>query len=923
MSSQFEKHVGDASHTRSGLLTPASDDSPNLTARAALGSKKRKRDGSSMEDLLRDKFIVRPYPSTGIVKSQSLQPLMLLPRSNLSLSYLDFLSSAKGLATSRLYEAHIKILELEERMGNKPTVLIARLDDNRTLYAVERESRGLYVICQLGSWVNLHDLKAAAVLSKQELPERAGLPTSTQSHSIPESNKYSQKKRLAIEAIQSMVKRPVTGPIADSQAGSAEPEQVVVEFPIPSQASDQQFDAQGRSGVPVVEYIAQPTAAEIFDNFRVQYLEALYLSKASLAYFAKGPLSRARAAFHLDYDSTLDLKDHISFLESLVISSTVLDKKYRDGIPNCVSLLDIHDHSADDAAQAAGKTKNKRVSKKMKPGRNGLYPTEEPLIRKWWVTHDEDAEMGAPGSSREELTKNRISQLRIRETQLQMIIILEILALQPLATATEDVGGSLPSGLPTTEVVGTKEKPARSKKPDRLSILIDVHIDRLCIWQSIALESGNAPTGDSKKSLENLDGSISQIRHTDNFLKDFCIEVIAPFFQSRLPDHCAAINRKLGGPIVVSPPKPKPHKTSNLHGTLSRPGAATKRPVPAKPHQSLKSVLIDDRERRSMSRGPNKKISLMKSATMPVIPGMKREASEASSIWSIPMAESHSSRAVRGGVLNSRQFSRREVDLSSMLPEKKSRAKSQASINAELQEAISALKKPNRELAGKKFAEAVENRSLFASSRKTKKPTRNLLQGVQISATPKINRQKNMFADSQLSSLERMVGETSMISVSSVPRIPQSASRSCHDGSQSNSLLSSVQATPTRKSGPVFLQRSMTNEVDYSGLPSSPLHTRRSSAQLFTAAPDSTVKKTAKSLLYELGDAPISSRPSCSLEHSHPVLASCRSDKENNESAKKPMMNREQEQNVLKLVENDSIYKALGWDGNDNIDDPS
>ncbi|KAI6714623.1 hypothetical protein JHW43_002887 [Diplocarpon mali] len=862
MSSQFEKHVGDASHTRSGLLTPASDDSPNLTARAALGSKKRKRDGSSMEDLLRDKFIVRPYPSTGIVKSQSLQPLMLLPRSNLSLSYLDFLSSAKGLATSRLYEAHIKILELEERMGNKPTVLIARLDDNRTLYAVERESRGLYVICQLGSWVNLHDLKAAAVLSKQELPERAGLPTSTQSHSIPESNKYSQKKRLAIEAIQSMVKRPVTGPIADSQAGSAEPEQVVVEFPIPSQASDQQFDAQGRSGVPVVEYIAQPTAAEIFDNFR-----------ASLAYFAKGPLSRARAAFHLDYDSTLDLKDHISFLESLVISSTVLDKKYRDGIPNCVSLLDIHDHSADDAAQAAGKTKNKRVSKKMKPGRNGLYPTEEPLIRKWWVTHDEDAEMGAPGSSREELTKNRISQLRIRETQLQMIIILEILALQPLATATEDVGGSLPSGLPTTEVVGTKEKPARSKKPDRLSILIDVHIDRLCIWQSIALESGNAPTGDSKKSLENLDGSISQIRHTDNFLKDFCIEVIAPFFQSRLPDHCAAINRKLGGPIVVSPPKPKPHKTSNLHGTLSRPGAATKRPVPAKPHQSLKSVLIDDRERRSMSRGPNKKISLMKSATMPVIPGMKREASEASSIWSIPMAESHSSRAVRGGVLNSRQFSRREVDLSSMLPEKKSRAKIQASINAELQEAISALKKPNRELAGKKFAEAVENRSLFASSRKTKKPTRNLLQGVQISATPKINRQKNMFADSQLSSLERM--------------------------------------------------RSMTNEVDYSGLPSSPLHTRRSSAQLFTAAPDSTVKKTAKSLLYELGDAPISSRPSCSLEHSHPVLASCRSDKENNESAKKPMMNREQEQNVLKLVENDSIYKALGWDGNDNIDDPS
>ena len=47
--------------------------------------------------------------------------------------------------------------------------------------------------------------------------------------------------------------------------------------------------------------------------------------QASLAYFAKGPLSRARAAFHLDYDSTLEMGDLIRFLESLVLPINVFD----------------------------------------------------------------------------------------------------------------------------------------------------------------------------------------------------------------------------------------------------------------------------------------------------------------------------------------------------------------------------------------------------------------------------------------------------------------------------------------------------------------------------------------------------------------------------------------------------------------------
>jgi DNA replication regulator SLD3 len=208
---------------------------------------------------------------------------MLLPRSKLPLSFLDLVPSANALPQSRLFETHVKILELEERMGNQPVVLIARFEDGRTLYAVEREARGLYVLCKLGSWVDMRQLKAAAVMSKQEMPnetekhfgrnsllqQKDALPSST-----TESHKYDKKKRLAIEAIQSMVKRPSTTmstelPQVESST-KLETEDLLSTLPIST-------DSPGLVEAPV-----PPTGEEIFDNVRTQYLEALYLSKVRI-----------------------------------------------------------------------------------------------------------------------------------------------------------------------------------------------------------------------------------------------------------------------------------------------------------------------------------------------------------------------------------------------------------------------------------------------------------------------------------------------------------------------------------------------------------------------------------------------------------------------------------------------------------------
>jgi hypothetical protein len=109
----------------------------------------------------------------------------------------------------------------------------------------------------------------------------------------------------------------------------------------------------------------------------------------------------------------------------------------------------------------------------------------------------------------------------------------------------------------------------------------------------------------------------------------------------------------------------------------------------------------------------------MRSAT-PVVPVLKREGSEVPSLSSIPPAESQPLQANRGGVLNSKRFSQREVDMSSLVPEINTKKRKQADIEAELKEAIAALKKPNRELAGKAMVETAEKRSASASMSRSK-----------------------------------------------------------------------------------------------------------------------------------------------------------------------------------------------------------
>jgi len=243
----------------------------------------------------------QPHPAKLTAKPHLLHQLMLLPRDNLPLSALDLSQPHGELPASRLFDSEIKILDLEGRLGSN--VLLARSEASHAIYAVEREGSGLYVLCKLGSWVDIEALsrKATVVCSERVRNSRPPRPdaTATQPLITPQMHKENKKRRLCIEEIQSMVRRrPTFG--TESQSRPSTP---IIALP-GSEALDSQgggelagLDAEptvdaGNGSVPTAqgagvhqllpaaedESIALPTAEDIFQNIRTQYLEALYHS---------------------------------------------------------------------------------------------------------------------------------------------------------------------------------------------------------------------------------------------------------------------------------------------------------------------------------------------------------------------------------------------------------------------------------------------------------------------------------------------------------------------------------------------------------------------------------------------------------------------------------------------------------------------
>lgn len=230
---------------------------------------------------------------------------MLIPRDGLSLSALDLSRPNGDLPASRFYESHIKILDLEGRLGSN--VLLARAETTQTVYAIEREGAGLYVVCKLGDWVDVEGLsqQATVVISRRLKASRPTAGITAGAAAILTTGLYheNKKKRLAIEDIQSVVSKRARSQSLVAVDKAVRP-QKSVQLPTPADTdsttpvpSEGVGSPSGHVLGPTVDTAhakpasvhpqeeatpAHPTAEDIFQNIRRHYLEALYHSLVCL-----------------------------------------------------------------------------------------------------------------------------------------------------------------------------------------------------------------------------------------------------------------------------------------------------------------------------------------------------------------------------------------------------------------------------------------------------------------------------------------------------------------------------------------------------------------------------------------------------------------------------------------------------------------
>lgn len=215
------------------------------------------------------------------------------------------------------------------------------------------------------------------------------------------------------------------------------------------------------------------------------------------------------------------MSDLIDFLKGLVLTTVQVDKKYRETVPELVSKIKPVVDSSDEGR------KRRRRSKKMKLGKDGLYPSEDENIEKWWSANKPELNDDDDSGISMEQIKAHASLLRTRETQLQMIVILEILALE-LLKPQEQPADALPTLPGASESQERMAPPPSLKRRNKHNFptLIDVHTDRLTIWQSMASHE-QILLQDSQVPSPSANGHVQE-KASPEPLRDFCVDVIIP-----------------------------------------------------------------------------------------------------------------------------------------------------------------------------------------------------------------------------------------------------------------------------------------------------------------------------------------------------------------------------------------------------------
>lgn len=888
------------------MLSSVSDEPVHLLGLTAIRDEskselpsKRKRESLSGLGLHIGPFAIKPYPDSPYAKPATFKPIRIISRSQLPLSFLDT-AGAEHYPPNGLFTARIDVLKQDdithERGGDSSKVLVARSETDAVFYAIERVQACVYSICKLAPWLREKDISElwdpvnVSVYPKLPAPslgQNSGGPW--WKHAVVETQIAERPDK---RARMSMVRRP-----ARTVHVKAEPQQDFDHVTIPL----------GRMEVstvpePVHETPAQTLAPpEQLDLLVQQYLEAVYTSKMSLAYFAKGPVTRIRNAFTSPDEGAPPTHELVTFLRSMLLSPKTSEKKYYGKLPTIIKSIPVGMVSDEEAATKP--SKSRKSKKKTKLSRDGVYPSEEAFIKKWWRSEMPNAE-SAGQETIETRIRRRIGDLRVRETLAQLVLMLEIVALESLATYK----GPLETESLTNESQpheDSQEQPRkRKKKLDDIALQLDLLLDRLSIWH--ATEEVGILDFDCKVAKQQ-DSAESNGKNGNDRLHGFCVEVIVPFYMSRLPEQALAINKKLGGPAIASSKRKamRPPLTSKKSGE-------SKEPETKKSRRSLARVATDNTGKTGRKDTP----SLTRSATDTTLlrqQSIKRETSEAP-LSAIPFKRSPS--RARQSMSQLRHLQGREMDLTATSAAAAAKLKHKARVADDLKEAIATLKKPNRDLAAGRYMAEIEKRGLGSAnrSRKQANPMRKVVKDVQVTATPRVGRRtKNMVEQTPVHYHQdpfvrppptEAMSQSDLVIPSSGIRQPSSVV----PGTIQRSVTARELAQPGIAETP---SKAPTTKLFISGTARRTIFATpvKSSTRLFDADPHPT------SNIFETPVKAVRSSPPTENNAMPPVIAA---------TPVKAAISREQIAPIAfatpaKQAEEPSIYDALGWNDDDDF----
>lgn len=826
-------------------------------------------------------------------------PIRLIDRSLFRLSDIEYGPLDSGIASGSQLRAHVPILDLPSTSG--PLLLLARLGRNGTLCLIERDPRESYLYCALRS-----DVKEEQFLPVKETKPVEESGPSTRENGRPALEEPTSQTEKGIRDVRKGVatspKRPKNRRGAAARLSILAEKQGQVELLQPKEPPDNEVsqlmgvadsagvecNVESQSSLQTPSQIASDAvldpAAPTREPQEVVHealMKALYTSQAALAHFTKSTLARTRAAFRASTET--NLIELAQFYRTRITTSKKLDLKYRETVPKILENLKLR-HLSGELGVSPSKPAKKARSWPKKVGKNGLYSGEEEFLQSSWCHRDQKREALQTESAAQAI-QDFVKELRNRETQLQIILILEILALDATLDSTEQASSQ--STKPEAEgELAPAPAPSPAKKKKDLRPALDVLVDRLCIYQSVGFTDSSAK-----------DPSGAPLAVTDK-LRDFCCNVILPFYLHKLPDIVKEMSTKLGGPDILS-------KKEMMAKAKSGPAvkAGPKKPPPPKaPPKSLERLLKEER-----------------AARRPPPPSLPRAASFSSVMNGRNSAESSRPNS-RGTLQRSASLSNR-VDLVAQfkLEEAKMRKVAELSKRKEdLAAAINALKKPNRSLAGKEIMVEAEKRKLGfgPGSRKAAPLVRSESDpclGVQIAATPRKIARPSRLDDAAFLPASRQGLAKAIEDSPEDIAIPSSALR----GASSTILSETPPRVPPKKFDSAHLQIP-SQTID---LTSSPLAKRTSSAPIIPWVAATPPSKPRSSAFLQPASVVKDTPPRMSMSNK-PVLFTpvAKPDTDMEKIFRSaPLVTQSVAQSMDRVMagskpEQTSIYETLGWD---------